>query len=145
MREIVDKISETLLWEGISYYVEQNAKASDMLRDIHYIDDDVCNSIEKAEIFISDEFIVDTVQEKNDKYIIYFEMPIVIMFYDKKEQVLRVTTNVVGNCAIPNNDHFPYGAYDFDAMSHLQLLEHKCLVQDIQCVYEDVECDDVRV
>lgn len=72
-------------------------------------------------------------------------MPTILMFYDSSEQILRVTTNITGSCYIADKDHFAWDKYDFKSMNRLDLLSHKDLVDVIECRYEDIECDDLRV
>ncbi|MEG0367559.1 MAG: hypothetical protein RR585_12035, partial [Coprobacillus sp.] len=61
------------------------------------------------------------------------------------EQILRVTTNITGSCCIADKEHFDWDKYDFESMNRLELLLYKDLVEVIECRYEDVECDDLRV
>lgn len=145
MDRLIETLSETLLWQSIFDYVERTAQVSEILKDIGYIEHTVFNEVKKAEIFESEEFVIESIQAQNNKYYISYRMPTILMFYDSNEQILRVTTNIVGCCCIADKDHFNWNQHDFDSMNRLELLSHKDLVEVIECRYEDVECDDLRV
>ncbi|MEG0276318.1 MAG: hypothetical protein RR630_04740 [Coprobacillus sp.] len=145
MDALIELLSETLLWESVSCYVEETVKVSNILKDIVYIDHDVFKEIENAEILSSDEFIIDALTKENSKYYVAFQMPIILVFSNAQEQVLRVTTNVIGSCYVDDENHYDWNQYDFESMNRLELLSHKDLVQNIQCSYQDIECDDLRV
>lgn len=145
MDKLIETLSETLLWENISDYVERTVQVSEILKDIAYIEHDVFSEVKKAEIFESEEFIIESVERRSNKYYISYTMPTILMFYDSSEQILRVTTNITGSCYIADKDHFAWDKYDFKSMNRLDLLSHKDLVDVIECRYEDIEYDDLRV
>lgn len=47
MDKLIETLSETLLWENISDYVERTVQVSEILKDIAYIEHDVFSEVKK--------------------------------------------------------------------------------------------------
>ena len=146
-QDLLDKLSETFLWETVSAYIEQSRFLPDMLRNVGYIEnkDKVIQKVDNMEVQDSKPLEIFDINAKNGKISFGFEMPFVLIAKSGKEQLLRITATAVGQCSIPDENAFDWSAFDWDNMSKPEILSHKDLAEFSGVRFEQVECDDLTV
>jgi|GEM_PF-6425746 len=142
-QDLVNVLSNSLIWQVVSEYVEQINQVSIMLKDISYYDINSLPEVTKCEVFISDSFDVLTFEIEKGKIVMDFEMPMVYSVWSYNEQQLRITTIVRGKCAVFDLGNYDWERFDFSKMNRLELLNHQDLVEIIELGYHETECDDV--
>lgn len=142
MEKGMEVLAETLLWSVISEKVEDIKQLSNMMSSIGYLPDlnNVIASITHCELFDSESFDI-TYSIHEDKTIIEFSMPAIVMAYVNKDVQLRITTTVYGQCQINIAD---IEAHPWQTMDNLKLLSHRGLVENVVLMYKDSECDDLQ-
>lgn len=146
-QELLDKLSETFLWESVSAHIEQTRLLPDMLQNVGYIEnkDEVIQKVDKLEILDSEPLEIFGQSADNGRISFNFSMPFVLVAKSGKEQLLRVTATAAGKCLIPDGNAFDWNAFDWDDMNKQELLSHKDLAEFSQLRFEEVECDDLSV
>jgi hypothetical protein len=142
-QDLVNVLSDSLVWQVVSEYVEQINQVPIMLKDIRYYDISNLPEVTMCEVFVCDSFDVLAFEVENGKIIMDFEMPMVYSVWSHDEQQLRITTIVRGKCAILDLDNYDWERFDFSKMNRLELLRHQDLVEIIELGYHETECDDV--
>lgn len=131
---------ETLLWEIMSNQVEKVDVAKQLLTNINYIEQGKVDQISKCTMLDSDYFEITSINNKENKIYVDFEMPFIIDAWNQEEEHLfHILGCVNGQCAIPDESEFDYAAYDFDSMNKTELLSHASMVELIQMDYSDIE------
>ena len=147
MRDLLEKLSETFLWECVSAYVEQTRFMSDMLNNVGYLEnkDEIIQKVDRTEILDSEPLEVFDCNADNGRISFGFEMPFILIAKSAKEHFLRITATAVGKCSIPDENAFNWSAFDWGDMSKQALLEHKDLANFSEIRFEYAECDDLSV
>lgn len=147
IRELLDGLSETFLWEVVSAYIEQPCFLPDMLRNVGYLEnkDGIIQNADDMEIMDSEPLEMFDISTDNGIISFGFEMPFVLIAKSGKEQLLRITATAAGKCSIPDENAFDWSTYDWDDMNKQELLAHKDLAELSQVRFEQVECDDLNV
>lgn len=147
MQELIDRLSETFLWEIVSAYIEQTRFLPDMLRNVGYIEskDDIMQKVDGTEILDSEPLEIFDCNADTGRISFGFEMPFILIAKSGKEQLLRITATAVGKCSIPDENAFDWSAFDWNDMSKPELLAHKDLAEFSELRFEEVECDDLSV
>ena len=141
--QLIESISETLLWEVVSAHIEQPRFLPEMLRDVGYLDnkDEIIQRVDGMEIMDSEPLLILYSVAENGRIYFGFEMPFVLIAKSGKEQLLRITAIAAGKCYIPDDNAVDWSAFDWDAMNKQELLAHKDLAEFFLLSFEDVECD----
>lgn len=136
IEELVENLSETLLWECISDYVENLSQAKTIMGMISN-SEATQGKVEVVDCSIidSDEFSVENIKVVGEDILISFEMPFILLV----NMEIRIEAVAVGTCCIPDVSSFNYNQYDFDSMNKAELLKYKDIVSDIKIRYEDIE------
>lgn len=145
-QELLDIISETLLWENISSQIEKTERLPELLSEIGYLDnkDEIVKKADKAQILESKLPKFSNVGFEGGRLTFGFSMPFVMVVKSGKEVLLRITATAAGNCSIPDESAFDWGAYDWGDMTRPELLSHGELVRFSQLSFTDAECDDLN-
>lgn len=145
--KLLDKISETFLWENISAHIGQTRLLPDMLHNAGYIEnkDELMRKADGADILDSEPPEISKVNADNGRFTFSFTMPFILIVKSGKQQLLRITATAAGNCSIPDESAFEWETFDWDNMSRQELLAHKDVVEFSQLCFEDMECDDLTV
>lgn len=146
-QELLDRLSETFLWENVSAHIEQTGLLPDMLRNVGYIEnkDEVIQKVDRMEILDSEPLEISGQSADNGRISFGFSMPFVLVANSGKEQLLRITASAEGKCSIPDGNTFDWNAFDWEDMNRPELLSHKDLIEFSQLSFGDVECDDLSV
>lgn len=136
IEELVENLSETLLWECISDYVENLSQAETIMGIISKSEANQGKvEVVDCSIIDSDEFSVENIKVVGEDILISFEMSFVLLV----NMEIRIEAVAVGTCRIPDVSSFNYNQYDFDSMNKAELLKYKDIVSNIKISYEDVE------
>lgn len=143
--QLLENLSETLLWEVISAKVEEVNQLPVMLKDIGYIDgkDEMIPTITRCEILDSEPFGVTDFSVDGDRICIHFEMPFVLTAWKNKDEIWRITSAAAGTCSVPDIETLNWEEIKFEDMNRIELLERKNLVEISELNYVETECEDV--
>lgn len=147
IQELLDRLSETFLWESISAHIEQTRFLPDMLLNVGYIEnkDEITQKVDRLEILDSEPLEIFDYSADNGRISFGFVMPFILIAKNGKEQLLRITATAAGKCSIPDENAFDWNAFDWEDMNKPELLAHKDLAELLQLRFEEVECDDLSV
>lgn len=145
-RELLDKISETLLWENISAQIEKTERLPELLNEIGYLDskDEIIKKADKERILESEPPEFSNIQVEGGRITLSFTMPFVMIVTSGKEELLRITATAAGNCSIPDENAFDWGAFDWGDMTRPELLSRGELVSFSRLSFTDAECDELN-
>ena len=145
--ELVEIVSETLLWEIVSEHVTTDVeRIKEELRKIGNRDQNKVERLTTAEVLQSDEFIITGYEERGGKLVVGFDMPaIVITQSDDKKVGFRVTTSCIGTVEIPDISSYDWSALDFEDMDRLTLLSYSHLTDKLNYSYEYTEADTIMM
>ena len=145
--ELVEIVSETLLWEIVSEHVTTDVeRLKEELRKIGNRDQNKVERLTSAEVLQSDEFIITGYEERGSKLVVGFDMPaIVITWSDDKKVGFRVTTSCIGTVEIPDISSYDWSALDFEDMDRLTLLSYSHLTDKLNYSYEYTEADTIMM
>lgn len=145
-RELLDKISETLLWENISAQIEKTERLPELLNEIGYLDskDEIIKKADKARILESEPPEFSNIQVEGGRLTFGFTMPFVMIVTSGKEELLRITATAAGNFSIPDENAFDWGAFDWGDMTRPELLSRGELVSFSRLSFTDAECDELN-
>lgn len=144
---MLDRLSETFLWESVSAQIGQTRLLPDMLRDVGYVEnkDEIIRKADGTQILDSEPLEIFNVSADGGRISFGFEMPFILIVKSGNLQLFRITATAAGNCSIPDESAFEWEAFDWENMSRQQLLAHIDLVKFSRLCFEDVECDDLTV
>lgn len=145
--QLVDTLSTTLLWEVVSAHVEKIDQLPIILKDIGYLEDidNVIAQITTCEVFESEPLEIIDFETNEESILISFEMQFVLSAWNGSRQLLRITASAKGKCRIPDIGKYDWGSVDFEDMGKEELLSHEGLVNILELIYPDAECDDVSM
>ena len=146
-KQLLDRLSQTLLCESICEDIEKIDQLPIMLKQIDYVEDksDVIKSAVECEIFHADSLRIICSQEDRNQIYIFFEMPFILSVWSEESSLLRIQAIAKGRCSIPNIEQYHWENIDFDFMNKKEILQYKKLVNMIKLYYSDIECDDMRI
>ncbi len=141
--ELIEIIGEAFLWDIIDDYISTDVKnLKNAISILGYIELDDIEKITSAEVFDSDEFVINKFSEKNGVLTVEFEMPAIITAEnDDKDVGFRITTACTGTVEIPDIDSYDWNSMDFGSMSRLKILSYSDLAKIIAVSYEYIEAD----
>lgn len=145
-QNLLERISETLLWEVVSSCVEQCEQLPVMLNDIDYLEDKsgIIAKAVRCEITESDSFDTFDCTDYVDSLYVSFEMPFVLSVRSAESKPLvKVTATATGQCFMHDCQSPFWQNTDFDDMNKQELLSYKHLVNVTELRYSNVECDDL--
>lgn len=142
--QLIDILSETLLWEVVAANVEQVDQLPNMLQNISYIanKEHIISKITECEVLDSDFHILRFIKD-GESILITFEISFLLSVWNQKKQLLRITAAASGKCRIPDIGNYDWDSVDFESMDRLELLANGELVDILELNYTDVEADDV--
>lgn len=136
IEELVLSLSETLLWESISAYIEDISQAKIIMEGMSKSEGYQSNKeVIDCSIIDSEGFSVEDIEVKEENILISFEIPFILSVNMK----MKIEAVAVGTCHIPNASNFNYNQYDFSSMNKRELLKYKDIVRDIKINYENIE------
>lgn len=100
----IQNIAETILWDGVSDYIENVEVFKKMVVDISYIDHKVADEVEWCEIFDTEEINALGYEVCEKGICIEFEMPFIMSAWKAKQQLFRVTASVMGKAVLENDE-----------------------------------------
>ncbi len=100
----IQELAEDLLWDEVSAYVEAVDEFKKMVGNISYIDHNKVNEVKWCEVFDTEEFIVISAEEQNEKIYIKFEMPFILSCWNEETQLFRVTACVQGKAEVEQDE-----------------------------------------
>lgn len=146
-KQLIDVLAITLLWEGISSYVEEPPQLCRMLKKIHYQEDikPFLERVTRCEVLDSEPLEIVTVEEQGEYLLLSFEMPFLLSVWIGKKQVLRVTAEAFGTVSVPDVDTYDWQSETFEALNKQELLVKRNLLKLVTLSYKNIECDHVLV
>ena len=140
MKEFVDKISSTLLWEVVSSKVEELSELPRIINAANDIEDDYnIDKINACEIIDSESFDVLGFSVGIEEITVKFEMPFVLVAKKGKKPIIKLQGYASGACVIPAEGSFDYSAMVFSKMNKEELLKNKNIVNITSLEYLSVE------
>lgn len=143
--ELIEIIGEDFLWDIIDDYISTDVKnLKRAISILGYIELDDIEKITSAEVFDSDEFVINKFKEENSVLTVEFEMPaIIIAESDDKDVCFRITTACTGIVEISDINSYDWNSMDFGDMDRLEILSYSDLAKIIAVSYEYIEADDL--
>lgn len=147
IKEVIEILSTTLIWEVISEKVENLNQLPIMLGDSRYIEnkDTTISQITRCEVLDSESLEIIGFTNYDESIFVVFEMPFVLSAWNESKQLLRITATVTGKYSVPDSKKYDWDNIDFENMGKKELLEYKELVDILEINYQFVECDDISV
>lgn len=140
MKEFVDKISSTLLWEVISRKVEELSELSRIISAANDMEDNFSiDKITSCEILDSESFDVLGFSVGIEEITVKFEMPFILVAKKGKKPVIKLQGYASGACVIPAEGSYDYSSKDFNKMNKQELLEYRDIVNITSLEYLSVE------
>lgn len=144
--QLIELLSETLLFEVIAAKVEEVDQLPVMLQNIGYIEEleNVLSKITFCEAFESDLDIIHFNQE-GESILITYQLTFLLSAWHHNQQLLRITASATGTCQIPGIESYDWKSVDFEGMNKKELLANRGLVNIVELDYSDVEADGVNL
>lgn len=144
--QLIELLSETLLFEVIAAKVEEVDQLPVMLQNIGYIEglENVLSKITFCEAFESDLDIIHFTHE-GKSIVITYNLTFLLSAWHQKQQLLRITASATGTCQIPGIESYDWESVDFEGMNKKELLANRGLVNILELDYSDVEADEVNL
>ena len=144
--QLINILSESLLWEVVAANVEKVDQIPIMLQNIDYIEsiDDVISKITECEVLDSD-FHIFSFAKDEESILISFEITFLLSVWNQDQQLLKITATAIGKCRIPDIENYDWGSVDFEDMNRKELLAKGELVDIFELMYSDIEADDICI